>query len=206
MFNQFILRPKCYRQSCHLFRGGKWVVNYCMTFGIAPSSNIAQRATNMLVHVFPEDFAIIDEPFLAEEGRKFPAFAEWRRQRQELGTLQGQQVFMLAYTDDPLWFITGADRCVRCVKLWSCILRKFGSIPAGPEKHQIGLGVTWNGMMVHGFFSLTIIPERKSLKALSGLVLALSGGVNSADARSLIGLLEHCRHAAGVLTHRLYPM
>jgi hypothetical protein len=206
MFNQFMLRPECYRQSCHLFRGGKWVVNYCMTFGIAPSSNIAQRAINMLVHVFLEDFAIIDEPFLAEEERKFPAFAEWRQQRRELGTLQDQLVFMLAYTDDPLWFIAGADRCVRCVKLWSCILHKFGLIPAGPEKHQIGLGVTWNGMVVHGFFSLTIIPERKSLKALSGLVLALSGGMNSADARSLIGLLEHCRHAAGVLTHRLYPM
>ena len=60
--------------------------------------------------------------------------------------------------------------------------------------------------MVHGFFSLTTIPERKSLNALPVLVLALIGGVNSVDARSLIGLLEHCRHAASVLTHRLYPM
>ena len=134
-------------------RGGRWVVNYCMTFGIPPSSNIAQRATNMLVTVFLEDFAVLDEPFLLGGERNHPAFAAHRRERRKLGPLQDQLIFMLAYTDDPIWYVVGADRCVRAVKLWLCMLSKFGLLPAGPEKHQIGLAVTWTGMIECGFFS-----------------------------------------------------
>jgi hypothetical protein len=206
MFNQFMLRPEEYRKSCHVFRNGKWVVNYCMTFGISPSSNITQRAINMVVSVFLEDFAALDEPHLQELELKFPAFAAWRSERRKLGPLQDQLIFMLAYTDDPIWYVGGADRCVRAVKLWHCILSKFGLLPAGPEKQQVGLQVTWTGMVHCGFFGLTIIPERKALNAISSLVLAMEGKLTSADARSMLGLLEHCRHAAGIEGHRLYAL
>ena len=76
-FNQWMISPECYWMSCNCFPGGKYVANYCMTFGISMASNVAQRGANAFVLAFLQKFALLDAPFLLEETTDNPEFAVW---------------------------------------------------------------------------------------------------------------------------------
>ena len=197
-FNQWMLAPECYWMSCNCFPGGRYITNYCMTFGISMASNVAQRGANAFVLVFLQEFALLDAPFLLELAAGNPEFTRWLEGRSRLGPLQAALLWMMCYTDDPVWVIAGADRVVRALKLWQCVGHLFGLLPAHPDKHRIGLNVLWLGLIHHVFFGLTEIPERKALKAIVGLTAAVNGELLAADGVSLLGLLEHIRHALGI--------
>jgi hypothetical protein len=197
-FNQWMLSPEEYWKCCNCFPGNRFVVNYCLTFGISMASNVAQRGANAFVLVFLEEFAELDAPFLQQEAERHPEFRKWLQTREKLGPLQAALMWMFCYTDDPIWVVAGADRVVRVLKLWQCVSHLFGLLPAHPDKHAIGLSVEWLGIIHHIFFGLTEVPERKALKAIVGLTAASNAEMLSTDALSLLGLMEHIRHALGI--------
>ena len=206
-FNQWMLAPQEYPKCCNSFPGNRYVVNYCLTFGISMASNIAQRGANAFVLVFLEEFAKLDAPFLQQEAERHPKFAEWLKIRENLGPLQAALMWMFCFTDDPIWVVAGADRVVRVLKLWRCVSHLFGLLPAHPDKHAIGLNVEWLGIIHHIFFGLTEVPERKALKAIVGLTAATNSEMLAADGLSLLGLMEHIRHALGIKgIMRLYAL
>ena len=151
MFNQFMLRPECYWQSMHSFPDNKFVVNYCMTFGLNPCSNIAQRAANAFVWFFLKEFNELDASYVQEGAAHHPKLKSWVEARSELGPQQAMLLWMCCYTDDPFWVVVGADRVVRALKLYRCINHLFGLIPAHPSKHVIGIRAVWIGVTHHVF-------------------------------------------------------
>jgi hypothetical protein len=102
--------------------------------------------------------------------------------------------------------VVGADRVVRCVKLWLCFMEKAGLLVAGPEKHALGLEAVHCGIRHHSFFGLQIIPDRKALLVIAALTLMLAGQCTQKTAHSCLGLLEHCRYATGLISQRLYAL
>jgi hypothetical protein len=205
-FNQFMLAPEEYWKSNSAWSHSRFTSNYCMTFGITSASNIAQRAGNALVWVFLQDFAEFDAPFVAADAASSPDLAEWLRLRRLLGPGQDSLLFMLIYTDDPIWLVVGADRLVRAQKMWLCLLMKFGLRSASLSKQVAGIDLLWCGIRHHLFFGLTIIPPDKALKAIGGLNRMLGGCCPSQQGRSCLGLLEFCRYAVAVRDLRLYPL
>ena len=148
--------------------------------------------------VFLEDFSILDQPFVEQDAARVPALAAWLERRRQLGVGQDALLYMLMYTDDPIWFVVGADRLVRAQRLWMCMLEKFGLRPACMAKQVTGVGVLWCGIRHNSFFRLTVIPADKALKAIRGLHLMLQGASSSQQGRSCLGLLEFCRYAVGI--------
>jgi hypothetical protein len=204
-FNQFGLGVSEYWKSVHAFRS-TFAGNRVMTFGVYPASGISQRGANALVFLFLSDWVDYDALFLEEDCKRTPALRAWFIERRKLGPLQHRLLHMMMYTDDPLWFVVGADRMVRCVKLWMCFILKTGLIVAGPEKHSLGIDVVHCGIRHLSLFGLQVIPERKALTAIEALVSMLAGSCESTTGRARLGLLEHCRYACGLRTFKLFPI
>jgi hypothetical protein len=203
-FNQYMLAPEEYWKSNSAWSRSRYTSNYCMTFGVTSASNFAQRGGNALVWIFLEDFAEFDAPFVQIDAANSPALAEYLRLRALLGPGQWALLYMLIYTDDPIWVVVGADRLIRAQKLWICLLEKFGLRSASICKQVAGVDLLWCGIRHSLFFGLTVIPADKALKAVGGLTLMLSGDCTSQQGRSCLGLLEFCRYAVGVRDLRLY--
>jgi ribA/ribD-fused uncharacterized protein len=205
-FNQYMLRPEDYWKSVHIIFESSFMANYCLTFGISPASNIAQRGANAFIWFFLREFMRLDAPFEAAEAEANPALAAWLARRRALGQQQSALLWMCCYTDDPLWLVVGPERVVRATKLYQCINHLFGLIPAHPSKHCMGLKCVWLGILHLAFLGLTMVPENKTIKALIGCSSALASTMTNTDGASLIGLLEHVRDALGVSGHTLFPL
>jgi hypothetical protein len=178
-FNQYMLRPEDYWKCLNAIFDDSFMANYCMTFGISPASNIAQRGANAFIWFFLREFAKLDAPHLAADAGKHPALEAWLSDRRRLGPRQATLLWMCCYTDDPLWLVVGADRVVRAAKLYKCINHLFGLIPAHPKKHNMGLHASWLGIKHLALLGITLIPDAKVAKALTSCVEALAGNLTN---------------------------
>ena len=93
------------------------VAEYCMSFGISPASNIAQRLAILIVEVVKKNFDEEEERY-AEECNH-PGFQQWRQTRRMLSSKTGRNearcYFLEMYTDEPLGGILGAQRMKRFI-------------------------------------------------------------------------------------------
>ena len=164
--------------------------------------NVAQRAANAFVWFFLKEFEKIDAPFVYQLRLDNPHFDDWCKERGERAAL----LWMCCYTDDHLWVVTGADRVVRAVKLHHAVAELFGLLPSSFDKWGIGISTTWIGITSHVLFGLTEVPETKAAKGVVELMAALGGKLDSQEAVSLMGLLEHCKDALGMYEQSLFAM
>ena len=170
-------------------------------FGTHGASNIAQRFSDALLHMFREDFDAIDEPFLQADRR--PSHVAWRQTRAKLASRLGrpahveQRLYMcLCYTDDPLIAVVGVERAVRALRAWRKLTQDVGLIMAIPEKRTLGTWGRWLGAVLFTTLGLIIIPKDKLLRAAALVQEALKGRLEWSRYRVLCGTLEHFRQVS----------
>ena len=178
-------------------------------FGVMPSSNIAQRFSEALLHLFRIEMDREEATIAANDHR--PTYAEWRRRRERVqqlhGGLQQRLYFAHCYTDDPIFGAVGVARALAALKAWRRVTLQAGLIMAIPEKRNIGTWAPWLGLLFFGGLGLVVVPKNKLLRAAAALHAALGSEMEFADYRALIGLLEHlrCVNCAGrSVMHGLY--
>jgi hypothetical protein len=120
-------------------------------FGARPSSNIAQRFSEALLHLLREDMDAA-ESMLPVDVR--PSAERWRTARAALRRrapargrtpadeqrAQERLYVVHMYTDDPIMAVVGVDRAIRLLRLWARLTVELGLIMAIPEKRSLG---TW---------------------------------------------------------------
>lgn len=189
-------------------------------FGTHGASNLAQRFSEALLHLFRLDMDAAEEPFFESPT---PAMRQWLLARRkvaeslasaELAACQATSscapgaaaraverhyreqrrlytAFM--YTDDPIWVVVGVDRTLRALRAWRHLTNSVNLIMAIPEKRHLGVQILWLGILVMISLGIVVVPKAKLLRASSTVAQALAGGQPFHVYRSLLGLLEHLR-------------
>ena len=181
-------------------------------FGMHPASNVAQRASDALLHIFRCDMDDADAHSFTEPGGKMAA---WRQTRAamaaRIGTPCKRDVGVCAvsdthatcdferlytayiFTDDPIFVVVGAQRALRALRVWRQLTTDTGLIMAIPEKRHLGSHATWLGVIIIVSLGIVVVPTAKLLRAAHAIRRTLSSGIEFSDYRSLCGLLEHLR-------------
>jgi hypothetical protein len=115
-------------------------------FGARPSSNIAQRFSEALLHLLREDMDAA-EASMPPDVR--PSAERWRAARAAIrrrAPLAGQHIggaacqqrlyFVHMYTDDPIMAVVGVQRAIRLLLTWMRLTTELGLIMAIPEKRS----------------------------------------------------------------------
>ncbi|MGA1354685.1 MAG: hypothetical protein ACO32I_07955, partial [Candidatus Limnocylindrus sp.] len=180
-----------------------------MGFGLHPNSVVAQDLSEAINHMLREDIDRIEDPILEADPR--PSAQAWLQERRALeATVGGHQrrlYFVLMYCDDNIIGVVGAQRAVRVLKQWRTLTRDAGLIMAIPEKRSLGVWCKWIGALIFAVIGLIVIPKDKLVRASSAIRVMLNEGIEFAEYRSLMGLLEHMRDIARLprrYTHGLY--
>lgn len=180
-----------------------------MGFGLHPNSVIAQDLSEAINTMLREDVDRIEDPILEADPR--PSAQAWLRERRALESVVGghqrRLYFVLMYCDDNIIGVVGAQRAVRVLKQWRTLTRDAGLIMAIPEKRSLGVWCKWIGALVFAVAGLVVLPKDKLVRASSAIRTLLHEGLEFADYRSLMGLLEHVRDVARLprrFTHGLY--
>ena len=98
------------------------------------------------------------------------------------------------YCDDNIVIVVGAQRALRVLRAWRKLVTDAGMIMAIPEKRSLGVWGVWIGALIFATVGVVAIPKQKTLRAAQATRQLLSpDGLQFADYRSLIGLLEHLR-------------
>ena len=170
------------------------VAEYCMSFGISPASNIAQRLAILIVEVVKKNFDEEEERY-AEECNH-PGFQQWRQTRRMLSSKTGRNearcYFLEMYTDDPLGGILGAQRMKRFIVCWTRCTRRMRLKMAIAVKRQLGCSAKWIGARYHNVVGIVVIPKDKRVKAMHDLLKLIEGSLNCEELKKLNGLLEWC--------------
>ena len=189
-------------------------------FGTHGASNLAQRFSEALLHLFRLDMDAAEGPFF--DGPT-PAMRQWLLARRkvaeslaaaEQAACQAQSSCMPAptadvverhfqvqrrlytvfmYTDDPIWIVVDVDRTLRALRVWRRLTNAVNLIMAIPEKRHLGVQILWLGVLVMISLGIVVVPKAKLLRASSTVAQVLAGGQPFHVYRSLIGLLEHLR-------------
>jgi hypothetical protein len=172
----------------------QFVAEYRLGFGITTNSNVAQRLSTFLLHLFSEEFRHQEKAHLDSEP---PCVQAWVRRRQTLARLTGRREDTLfrahIYTDDPIFLVIGAQRTLRALTLWRSITHRFNLLMAIPDKRRIGTMVKWLGFLPCPMHGLIVVQRAKLLRALLAVREVLSGLITVDRYRSLLGFLEHLK-------------
>ena len=173
----------------------RWIVNQVVEFGIAPASNIAQRLSNVLMHIFAAAFDESEQQDIEQLTRTNKTFEDWLKHRQSLSRSAGRnlhRVFAnLMYTDDPLLLCCGAARTARMVLCWEWCVGKVGLWMANPIKRTIGVHVDWIGVSFLVCSAVAWVPRAKAVKAIAQITDAKESRLSLADYRKLLGRLAN---------------
>jgi len=164
-------------------------------FGAKPSSNIAQRFSEILLTFLRED---MDAAEAAAPLDDRASAQEWRRLRAAVAGVHGPEVecrlyFVVMYTDDPLMVVVGVQRALRLLRCWHLICTRVGLIMAIPEKRNLGTWAPWLGVLICAGLGLVIVPKAKLLRTSARLIGVLTQRTDFQEYRSLVGMLEHLR-------------
>ena len=164
-------------------------------FGVMPSSNIAQRFSEALLHLFRIEMDREEAEIAAKDRR--PSYLEWRRRRERVqqrrGGRQQRLYFAHMYTDDPIFGVVGVARALAALRSWRSITLRAGLIMAIAEKRSLGTWALWLGLLLFGRLGLIVVPKSKLLRATAALRKTLNGDMEFCEYRMLTGLLEHLR-------------
>ena len=167
------------------------VAEYCMSFGISPASNIAQRLAILITDIVKKTFDTEEEQHM--QLCRDPFLNWWWQQRKELSRQTGfneARLYVLEqYTDDPLGGVLGADRMKRFIMCWTRCTRRMRLKMAIPKKRQLGCYVKWIGAKYHSL-GLVVVPKDKRMKAMHDLLQLIHGHLNCEGLQKLNGLLE----------------
>ena len=98
-----------YRKSCFLFHDPiadklKWYAETVMGMGHVHTSNISQRFTNSIIHIFGYEFNQADEQFMDKERRTNKVLNDYPNRRADLVTpnqfTEARLASVRGYTDD----------------------------------------------------------------------------------------------------------
>ena len=160
-------------------------------FGARPSSNIAQRFSEALLHFLREDMdaAEADVPFDVR-----PSAASWRAARASIRRLEefepAEQRAQLRlyivhmYTDDPIFAVVGVQRAVRLLRIWMSLVSDVGLIMAIEEKRHLGTWAPWLGVILLAGLGFVLIPKAKLLRTVQRIDELLTSGLPFQDYRT----------------------
>jgi hypothetical protein len=189
-FNQMKLRPSEYFKCGMMLSEGssaKFTVEYVMTFGLRPASNIAQRWADSLLEIWRTKMDALEQAEIRDLQERFPPFNDWCKAQGGLIRLTAA----LIYTDDVLIMACGPERMALALRVWTELMHDLGILMAIPQKRQCGTWVQWLGAGISTSLALAWVPVDKVLSALSRLTATLEHSITVGDYHSLLGLLEH---------------
>ena len=177
-----------------------FVAEYCLGFGLAHSSNIAQRFAHALVHVIQDRFD------REEEARGVDP--RWAERRAHLDDPRQRRLYHISmYTDDKMSVVVGADRFVRLLRQWRGLTLPLRMLMAGPDKQGGGPVVDWLGLRFYVALNALVIPKEKLARALAMLDAVLDDrAVTHSEYRQLCGLLVHLHPWAAMDDDALYGL
>ena len=168
-----------------------------MGFGIHPNSGIAQELSEAVDHIFRQRMDAIEDPINRADPR--PAMQQWLAEREELerrvGGHQRRLYSTLTYCDDNIIGVVGIEQGVRAIRLRREIEREAGLIMAIPKKRMLGTWGLWLGILIFSSLGCVIVPRAKLVRASDALRRIINTQSTFDEYRSVMGLLEHIRHA-----------
>ena len=168
-------------------------------FGTHGASNIAQRFSDALLHLFREDMDRIDAPFLPDRWRQARASAQ-RTSASKCFSKDGVEICpeyrlytAYMYTDDNFLCAVGVERTIRMLRTWRQLTNNLNLLMAIPEKRALGTWCMWLGVLIIAALGIVVVPRDKLLRAGAAIESLLTDGLEFHTYRSLCGLLEHLR-------------
>ena len=169
-----------------------------MGFGIHPNSGIAQELSESIDSIFRKRMDAFADAAL--EASTSPEVHAWLVERRALEAQHGGHQRRLyaahTYCDDNIVIIVGIDNALAAINIRAEIEREAGLIMAIPEKRMLGTWGIWLGIYIFAGLGLVVIPRSKLLRASDATRRTLSKALPFDEYQSLMGLLEHIRHAA----------
>ena len=172
-------------------------------FGAKISSNVAQRFSEAVLHLFRTD---MDELDAEQPDDMRPSAIEWRAQRRRvaergdptvplvLRILRQTRLYAVyMYTDDAILIVVGVDRALRLIGCWQRLVASIGLEMAPPEKRACGTWAPWLGVLICAGLGLIVVPKEKRLRTTERLLSVLATPTEFSEYRSLMGMLEHLR-------------
>ena len=194
--------------------GHVFVVEKRLGFGMHGASNVAQRFSDALLHLFRLDMDAADDlaPRTEAEWRWHAAREEACRaaaardqpagggdqpsaggEHEDRRCVQHRLYSCSLYTDDALCIVVGAQRATRALRIWRQLVRDLGLLMAKPQKRHLGAYALWLGVLIIAPLGICVVPKQKLLRAGRAIDTALANEATFASYRSLCGLLEHLR-------------
>ena len=133
-------------------------------FGTHGASNITQRWSDALLHLFRCDMDAADASSLESPS---PLMQQWRGARADMAatlrlpcrstaaacdiavppTCEYERLYAAyVFTDDPVFVVVGAERTVRALRTWRRLTADSGLIMASPQKRHLGSHAMWLGV------------------------------------------------------------
>jgi len=206
-FNQLALAPHELWHSCHVWinagegQRAAVVSERVLGFGIAASSNIAQRLAWAMMDILQRWFDAEEDALFAElpQGKRRSWLEGRRALSQHTGRNEARLYSVWMYTDDIAFSIVGAERTHRLVRCWRRLTTTMGLEMASAAKRHIGTNLVWLGIIYNSILGTAVIPADKRARALEGVRGVAAGVVtNVSDFQRLEGLLQHLRPFAGL--------
>ena len=115
-------------------------------------------------------------------------------------------MFMMAYTDDPVWITFGACRMSRLCVRWYKHNKDAGLIRSPPRKREIGVSMKWIGGKLFTSGLIAYIDDSKRTRTLLELRQALAGTLTVKEYLCLLGLLNHLVCIMALPYHYMYTV
>ena len=175
-----------------------FALEYVMTMGATPSSQVAQRFANAITAAVYKRMHALEaarwrDPRLAHELTDATRTALATREAMPPNCYGTQAALfnLLIYCDDARLVCAGAERALRLLRVFHSVIGKRGlRLPLSRvEKQQTGVGVVWLGAHLSTTLGLIWVPKDKAIKAAATLRTALRGELQVGDYRRLLGYL-----------------
>jgi ribA/ribD-fused uncharacterized protein len=203
------LKQHCseYHKSCFIFHDPvadrlKWYVETVMGMGYVHTSNISQRFTNSIIHIFLHEFREADRAFIDEERKTNKVLDDYLTGRSGLSTTNQLSESRLesvhGYTDDIKGMVLeppNHSRLAVMLAVWYKLCIKLGIRTAAPCKRIIGSTNRYLGIISIAILAIQVLPQDKVMRALAGLALASSGHQSFEEYNKLVGLLGFTQYA-----------
>ena len=173
-------------------------MEYVLTMGATPSSQVAQRFSNAMLQAVYRRFNAEErrrehDPALAHE-LTAAARAALARRAELPPTCYGTQATManlLMYCDDARFCVVGAARAVRLLRAFRAVIGPRGlRLPLSrASKQQLGCRVVWLGACLAAGLGLVWLPREKAVHAAAALDTALRGEMAVSEYRRVLGFL-----------------
>ena len=175
-----------------------FALEYVMTMGATPSSQVAQRFANAIAAAICRRMNALEasrwrDPRLQHELSTSARNALALRAKLP-PTCYGTQAALfnvLIYCDDARLACVGAERAARLLRVFHDVVGKRGlRLPLSrADKQQTGVGVVWLGAHLSSALGLVWVPKDKAAKAAAALRSTLRGELTVGDYRRLLGYL-----------------